>query len=123
MKVFNKIFASLAVLAVLSWATVASATVTFTVTDMVGPFSIGGNSKMVLGVMDLSGTYATGGLAVTPAQLGLTTLQQIIAQPTDGYGATWLPSTSKIYLSSGGSQVSNGQSVSAQNINFIGIGW
>ena len=124
MRFLNKFVTAAVLIAVLSWTAVAHATITFTNVNVVGPFSVGGNSKMVVGYMDLGGTYTTNGFSITPSQFGLSTLQQVIVEPTDAYSAVWLPATAKIYMKAGdGTEVANDGGLSTTNINFMVIGW
>ena len=97
--------------------------VTFAITGQVGPFSVGGNSKLITGALNLSGTYETGGLAVSAGQFGFSTLQQLIVQPSLGYSGTYVPATGKVILAIADVQVTAAVDVSAVDVNFVAIGW
>lgn len=58
-----------------------------------GP-EVPGNRKMVVGVITLDNSYATGGEAVTLAQLGLSRLDFLSVTAGIGYLPTWDGSTS-----------------------------
>lgn len=108
------------VFALPSWATV-----TYTTSGTVGPYSIGGKSRMVTGKLDLSGTYVTNGFSLTASSLGLSHIEMAILQPTDGYGAAWNASTGLVKMTTAAStEVSNGtSSVASVDVNFVVIGW
>jgi hypothetical protein len=57
-----------------------------------GP-EVAGNRKTVIGVITLDSSYATGGEAVTLAQLGLTRLDYLQLNAGVGYLPTWDGST------------------------------
>ncbi len=61
-----------------------------------------GNRRQTSGTGNL-GTYATNGVAVTAAQVGLGVLQSMVVDPAGGYTFEWVASTGKIkaYLGSG----------------------
>lgn len=54
-----------------------------------------GNRKQTKGTGNL-GTYATAGIAVTPAQLGLGQIDSLIINPAGGYVFTYSPSAGKV---------------------------
>ncbi len=61
-----------------------------------------GNRRQTSGTGNL-GTYATAGIAVTAAQVGLGVLQSLVVDPAGGYTFEWVASTGKVkaYLGSG----------------------
>lgn len=54
-----------------------------------------GNRRGVRATGNL-GTYATAGVAVTPAQFGLGQIDQLIINPAGGYVFEYVPSTGKV---------------------------
>lgn len=65
-----------------------------------------GNRKQVSGTGNL-GVYATNGVAVTAAQMGLGVIESLIVNPAGGYMFEYVPSTGKIkaYTGGGGASV------------------
>lgn len=66
-------------------ATNAFATVTYSVSEITGPYAVGGKSKQATGKMVLAGTYTTNGFTINPASFGLSHIQAIQVQPVGGY--------------------------------------
>ena len=58
-----------------------------------GP-EVPGNRKQVIGTVTFDSSYATGGEAVTLTQLGLTRLDWLTVNTTDGHVPAWDGSTS-----------------------------
>ncbi len=54
-----------------------------------------GNKRQTLGTGNL-GTYATAGIAVSAAQVGLGVINSLIINPAAGYVFEYLPSTGKV---------------------------
>lgn len=54
-----------------------------------------GSQRQVSGTGNL-GTYATSGVAITPAQVGLGVITSLIIEPAAGYVFTYAPSTGKV---------------------------
>src|SRR5262245_10728235 len=54
-----------------------------------------GSRQMRTGTMNL-GTYAGGGIAIAPADLGLSVLKTLSIEPAGGYVFTWNPTTAKV---------------------------
>lgn len=85
--------------------------------------------KIRRGTLTLGASYATGGVAITPALFGLTRIDDIDIQPSAGYLCEWLPSTGKVkayYDNSAGAytqnqplgEVANAANLSAVNFRF-----
>ena len=110
MKAFNfkRLIASLLTVAMLVWAVPSQAAITFVNSNTVGPYSVGGNSKMVTGKMDLSGTYATGGFSLSPSKFGLSVIQQVILQAEDGYSFFWDAANGKVMVFQGAAGTPSG---------------
>jgi len=68
-----------------------------------------GNRSETVGTGNL-GTYATGGIAVTPNQVGLGTIYSMGIDPAGGYTFSYIPSTGKIkaFAASSGSFTATG---------------
>jgi len=70
-----------------------------------------GNQKVVSGVITPTGTYETGGVAVTAALFGLGNIESLSCSTarngTEFMVADWIPGTSKIMLGWGGGAVSS----------------
>jgi hypothetical protein len=105
-------------------AATSFATVTYTVGSLVGPYTIGGQSKQAVSVLDLYGTYVADGFALTPRSFGLSTLQSVQLQVSDGYGSYFNPTTSKVLLydTATGAQLGS-VDVGAVNVNTVVTGW
>lgn len=94
-------------------------TQTVTVRRMV----VEGDRKQVEADLTFSGTYATGGHAVTAAQFGLTTLEGI--QQIGGVGAAifdHVGSTMRLYVPTTGAEVANAADPAAQKARVRVIG-
>lgn len=81
----------------------AQAAITFTLSNKTGPYAVGGNSSMVTGKMNLSGTYVTGGFTLNPRTFGFTVIQQVILQGEDGYDFFYDQANAKIMAFQGAS--------------------
>jgi hypothetical protein len=92
-----KSLVSMVVLALVLISSQAFATITYSVNSMTGPYSVGGQSKQVVGYLDLTGTYANGGFTLTPGSFGLSHLQSVLVEGEDGYMFFWNSSTGKVY--------------------------
>jgi hypothetical protein len=55
-----------------------------------------GDQAMVLAQLDLTGTYATNGFTLTPKDLGLSTINDVIIPNYSGYSFEWVRSTGKV---------------------------
>lgn len=70
-----------------------------------------GKQKVVDGVITPTGTYETGGVAVTAALFGLATIESLTCSVarngTEFMVADWIPGTSKIMLGWGGGAISS----------------
>jgi len=55
-----------------------------------------GAKRATRGSGNLGNPYASGGIAVTPAQVGLGVLEDLNVQPTSGYVFEYVPSTGKV---------------------------
>ena len=70
-----------------------------------------GKQKVVDGVITPTGTYETGGFAVTPALFGLSKIESLTCSTarngTEFMVADWIPGTSKIMLGWGGGAISS----------------
>jgi hypothetical protein len=66
-----------------------------------------GNQKQTVGTGNL-GTYATNGVTVTAAQVGLGVITALIIQPAGGYTFQFVPSTGKVkaYAATGSGTIS-----------------
>lgn len=94
----QKLAAWAALLSIGLWSVPGEAAITFSQSNVQGPFSIGGHSKVYITQLNLAGTYATGGFAVTAADFGLSTIEQVVVQGEDGYEFYWNRATGKIMV-------------------------
>jgi hypothetical protein len=83
-----------------------------------------GNRRMVVGSGNL-GTYTTGGIAITPAQVGLGTIDYFDISQSGGYTFEYIPSSGKMkaYWDSGSagavlSEVTNATNLSSTVFQF-----
>jgi hypothetical protein len=81
---------------VMLFATQAFAAVTYTVSEITGPYAVGGKSKQATGKIALSGTYDSNGFTVNPASFGMSHIQQLQVQPIGGYVFHYDSANSKI---------------------------
>lgn len=94
-----------------------------------GP-EVPGNRKMVSGVITLDSSYATGGEAVTLAQLGLSRLDFLCLTAGIGYLPTWDGSTTApkvlVYRQTAATgafaEVPNTTDMSATTVRFLAYG-
>jgi hypothetical protein len=73
-----------------------------------------GNKQVRWGTGNL-GTYAADGIAVTAAQVGLSSIDMLVPFPSGGYTLDWVQSTGKIRAYQGG-----GQSAHTHDFKVIG---
>ena len=76
----------------------AFATVTYTTSEMTGPYSVGGKSKQVVGKMALTGTYATNGYTLSTKDFGMVNFQSVAVSADSGYVAYYNSVTGKVIL-------------------------
>lgn len=94
-----------------------------------GP-EVPGNRKEVVGVITLDSSYATGGEAVTLAQLGLNRLDYLMVTAGIGYLPTWDGSTSSpkvlVYRQTAATgafvEVPSTTDMSATTVRFFAVG-
>ena len=96
MKLISRLMLIAALVAGLVFPTTASAAITYSVNSLTGPYSIGGQTKEVHAYLNLTGTYATGGFTLTPADFGLHHIQSVMVEGEDGYEFYWDGANGKV---------------------------
>jgi len=83
-----------------------------------------GNKRVVLGTIGMTGTYATGGIAIAAEDFGLSGLDHLQLGSLDGFAMEHDTVNAKIKtLSSAGNELGSGAvNLSAANVSFIAIG-
>lgn len=74
---------------------------------------VAGNRRFVVYDITFDGNYATGGLSLTPADLGLTAITNLTTSSPGGKTAEYDQSNRKLKLHSGGSEVANASNQAA----------
>lgn len=105
----------------------AHAAVTQTIRSMTGPYPLGGQSKQVVAVMDLYGTYDTGGFEITPASVGLNNFQSVQVAVEDGYGSFYRSTSGTVQIYEGvNNELDADESITnygGLRTNFVFTGW
>ena len=89
-----------------------------------------GNRRQVYANVTFDSTYPAGGEVLDPAGFGLTRLDEVtpLGPSTNGYVASWFPTTKKLKLHQGGTAVSTPQAenttanVSAETVRVRAVG-
>lgn len=91
--------------------------VTYTIRSQAGPYAVGGYVKEAIGVLDLEGTYETGGFTLTAADFGFNQIQYASFQGNDY--RLWFDSTSTIFAYTTIDETEMGDDLSYELVNFV----
>lgn len=93
---FRKLISGFLAATFLLWSVQSQAAITYTVSNFVGPYSIGGKSKLSTATLNLAGTYDTGGFSLNARSFGMKHLERVVIEPEDGFQFFWDESTGNV---------------------------
>lgn len=118
----KKIISGFLAVLILSVGSLAHAAITSTFSNLKGPYSIGGYSKMATASLATSGTYVSGGFTLSPSTFGLNYFESVQATAPSGYNIWWDSANAKLVLYTNGTSTEPSGTTTLTGINLTVIG-